>query len=169
MTTSQFPSRLSRATLAMLLAWAFFSSGCGLKQVTFERDAGVTRLFEQGSVLPDHDYYYSGPEAEPLAIVGIRPGYTFEQGLWKKVALSEEQLKAWVWRIDTMTRSTRFHYYGAHIVGPEGDEVGVWYSFLDWVVAEVTPERRVILHTPDNTVIPGMHRQRGLFQTGDPP
>lgn len=133
---------------AALLMLACAASACMTPQVTFRRDAGVNAAFEAAVVLPDYDYYYSGPEAQPLAIVGIRQGQRFEQGLWKKVALSEKQLKDWVWLIDSATRATRDQYYGAKILAPDGTELGIWYSFLDWVVAEVTPDGRVILHTP---------------------
>lgn len=138
--------RLFLTTALLMLACAAFA--CMTSQVTFRRDAGVNAAFEAAIVLPNYDYYYSGPEAQPLAIIGIRQGLRFEQGLWKKVTLSEKQLKDWVWMIDSATSLTRMHYYGAKILAPDGSELGIWYSFLDWVVAEVTPDGLVILHTP---------------------
>jgi hypothetical protein len=134
---------------AALLLLALAATACMTQQVTFKRDAGVNAAFENAVVLPGYDYYYSGPEAQPLAIIGILRGHRFEQGFWKPVALDEAQLKHWVWMIDTATRSTRINYYGAKILAADGSEIGIWYSFLDWVVAEVTPEGVVILHTPD--------------------
>ncbi|MFH1019597.1 MAG: hypothetical protein V1782_03130 [Pseudomonadota bacterium] len=144
--------RQSRTFLiTALVMLAFAAAGCMIPQVTFQRDAGVNAAFEGAVVLPDYDYYYSGPEAQPLAIIGIRHGYRFEQGFWKPVALTEGQLREWVWMIDTATRSTRVSYYGAKILAPDGTEIGIWYSFLDWGVAEVAPDGLVILYTPDNT------------------
>jgi len=138
---------LFTALLMLILA----APACSTSQVTFRRNSEVNAAFEAGRVLPEYRYYYSGPDAEPLAIVGIRREYPFEQGLWKGVALSEAQLRNWVWMIDTSTRSSRIRYYGAQILAPDGKEIGIWYSFLDWVTAEVTPDGMVILHTPDNT------------------
>jgi hypothetical protein len=145
----QQPSQARFFLIAALVILAFTASACTIPQVTFRGDAKVTAAFEAAVVLPDYDYYYSGPEAQPLAIVGIRHGYRFEQGLWKKVALSEKQLGEWVWMIDSATRSTRVNYYGARILAPDGTELGIWYSFLDWVTAKVTPDGLIILYTPD--------------------
>lgn len=153
------PARPFLAAALVMLALA--APGCMTPQVTFQRDAGVNAAFEAAVVLPDYDYYYSGPEAQPLAIIGIRSSYRFEQGFWKPVALSEGQLREWVWMIDTATRSTRIHYYGAKILGPDGAEIGIWYSFLDWVVAEVTPDGLVVLYTPDNTSLDRVRRFGG--------
>jgi hypothetical protein len=152
----------ARFFLVTVLLLALSAQACAISQVTFRRNSEVNAAFEAGRVLPEYQYYYSGPDAEPLAIVGIRREHRFEQGLWKGVALSEAQLRDWVWMIDTATRSTRLRYYGAQILAPDGREIGIWYSFLDWVTAEVTPKGLVILHTPDNT---DSRRMRRFFDT----
>lgn len=153
------PHRQARFFLALALVMlAIAAPACMAQQVIFQRDAGVNAAFEAAVVLPEYNYYYSGPEAQPLAIVGIRREYRFEQGFWKPVALSEGQLKEWVWMIDTATRSTRINYYGSKILAPDGTEIGIWYSFLDRVVAEVAPDGRVILYTPDNTSMDRVRR-----------
>ncbi len=141
--------RRQPATLAVLLLGAIFFSSCALPQVTFRRDATVNAAFEKGRVLPGYDYYYSGPEAQPLAIIGIRHGLAFEPGFWQPITLTEKELRDWLWVLRNDTRSPRNRYHGARIFAPDGTEIGVWFSFLDWVVAEVTPEGQVIVHTPD--------------------
>lgn len=138
-----------RLILAALLAMAV--GACALPQVTFQRDSRIHHTFESGTVLPGYDYYYSGPEAQPLAVLGIRRGLQFEPGLWKRVELTEKGLRDWLWVIRNETRPPRDRYYGAKILAPDGSEVGVWFSFLDWVVAEVTPQGQVIVHTPDQS------------------
>ena len=140
------PNSTHALILAMLLLAA---TACVLPQVTFERDGQVHNAFESGLVLPGYDYYYSGPEAQPLAIVGIRHGLAFEQGFWKKVELDAEGLRDWLWVIKNDTRPPRDRYHGAKILAPDGSELGIWFSFLDWVVAEVGPDGRVVVHTPD--------------------
>ena len=145
--------------LAALLSWAIMTGACALAQVTFQRDAKVNAAFETAVVLPGYDYYYSGPEARPLAIVGIRRGLQFEPGFWKPIALTEKELHDWLWVIRNDTRPPRDRYHGARILAPDGREIGVWFSFLDWVVAEMAPDGRVILHTPDQ----GAPNLRRLF------
>ncbi|MEW6594273.1 MAG: hypothetical protein AB1413_05315 [Thermodesulfobacteriota bacterium] len=137
------------AIFAMLLLLTMAFSACSLPQVTFQRDAKVHAAFEAATVLPGYDYYSSGPEAQPLAIVGIRRGLHFEQGFWKPIALNEKELRDWLWMIGNDTRDPRDRYYGSRILAPDGDEIGIWFSFLDWMVAEITPEGNVVVHTPD--------------------
>lgn len=153
---------LRRLLSTGFLLWAFSAGACSIPQVTFQRDAAVHDAFESAVILPGYDYYYSGPEDQPLAIVGIRRGLSFEPGFWKPIVLTEKQLQDWVWIIQAHTRHTRNRYHGAKILDPDGREIGIWFSFLDWVVAEVTPEGRVIVHTPDQN---DANLQR-LFGTG---
>ena len=135
------------------LALAALIAGCAVKQVTFRENNAINASFETAEVLPGYQYYYSGPEAEPFAILGIRHNLDFEQGLWKKIDLTEAQLKKWLLHFDIRARSTELKYYGNILFGPNGEEIGIWYSFLRWVPARVTEEGRIIIHIPSNTII----------------
>lgn len=146
-------SLIRRLTLATLLDWAMVSGACALPQVTFQRDAKVHAAFEAATVLPEYDYYYSGPEAQPLAIIGIRRDLRFAPGFWQPLALTEKELRDWLWVIRNDTRPPRDRYHGARILAPDGGEIGVWFSFLDWVVAEVAADGQVLLHTPDQNAL----------------
>ena len=122
-----------------------------------KRNAELTTVFESAQVLPDYHYYYSGPEQEPLAILGIRNDYEFDQGLWKTIDLTEAQLQKWLDRLDNSHRSPRWRYYGSYIVDNNGDRVGIWFSFsaLEHITMRVDPEKKWIkVHTPDNTIVP---------------
>lgn len=121
----------------------------------FVEDAELDAIFESGQILPDYQYYYSGPDAEPLAILGIRRDYHFEKGLWKEIALTESQFQKWLERIQNPYRSLRYRYDGSYIVDREGDRVGIWFSVIDRVTARIDSEKKKItVHIPDNTVIP---------------
>jgi hypothetical protein len=88
----------------------------------------VTWLFETYTVLPDHNYYYSGPDGKPDAIIGIDKQYILDTKLWKPVDLTPEQLKKWMNFILDSIGFVPIKIFGAHILNPSGQRVGVWYS-----------------------------------------
>lgn len=123
----------------------------------FVEDNELDATFNAGQVLPDYQYYYSGPDAEPLAILGVRRDYQFEKGLWKEIDLTESQMQKWLERIQNPYRSLRYRYDGSYIVDKEGNRVAIWFSILDRVTAMIDAEKKKItVHTPDNTIIPAI-------------
>lgn len=107
----------------------------------------VTRLFEASTVLPDHNYYYCGPEAEPEAIIGIHSGFAFQGRYWYQVPLTPEQLQSWNRRIDNAHR-IRFAYKGARIMTPDGRQAGVWYSKFEHTVIRFPEPSAILMYTP---------------------
>jgi hypothetical protein len=110
----------------------------------------VNDIFESGQVLDDHHYYYIGPEAEPVAIMGIDNKYELAPSLWKPIKLTPEKLRAWMDRIDNTYRFRHF-YDGAYILDQDGNRVGIWYSRLDWTTIRRGEGNQLIIYTPDTT------------------
>lgn len=111
-------------------------------------DMSVNDTFESGRILADHTYYYSGPEAEPWAIMAIDDRYQLASGLWNKIDLTAEQLDRWMRRIDNRYRFKTF-YRGAVIRDQEGERIGLWYSPWDWTVIRRGEGNEVTIYTPD--------------------
>lgn len=107
----------------------------------------VRKIFESNTVLPDHVYYYSGPEAEPEAIIGIHASFTLQARYWYRVALTREQLQSWNRRIDNAHR-IRLSYKGFRIMTPDGRQVGVFYSKYDHTVIRFPDANTIIMYTP---------------------
>lgn len=117
----------------------------------------VRKIFESNTVLPDHVYYYSGPEAEPEAIIGIQTSFTLQARYWHQVDLTKEQLQAWNRIIDNDHR-IRFAYKGARIMTPDGRQAGVWYSKFENSPSCFPDEKTIILDTPDPPPVRGVIR-----------
>jgi hypothetical protein len=111
------------------------------------RNDEVTKLFEGGTVLPDHVYYYCGPEAEPEAIIAIQAGFAFQGQYWYQVAISPGQLQAWNRRIANEQR-IRLAYKGAKIMTPDGRQAGVWYSPVENTVVRFPDAQTILIYTP---------------------
>jgi hypothetical protein len=92
----------------------------------------VKKTFETYQLPPDHTYYYSGPDAFPRAIIGIRNEYHLESKFWKPVELTQKLLKRWL----EMGGRSRDGYYmnrnGSDILTPDGRQIGIWYSVKNW-------------------------------------
>jgi hypothetical protein len=108
-----------------------FLAGCTGRYGGFVYDEAVDQVFEELTVLPDHRYYYTGPESRPDAIIAIDQRYTLKSEIWKPVEMTSEKLKRWV---DNPARRARFYpyTYGRYIVSDDGQRVGLWYSLKDW-------------------------------------
>lgn len=147
--------RPSQSPCIIFLFIVAISYGCALNienTAFFKEDSELTYRFESAQILTDYQYYYSGPEAEPFAILGIRRDYQFEKGLWKKIDLTESQLKRWMDRIDNPHREARHRYYGSYIVDRGGDRVGIWYALTTRVTTIIKPEEKwITVHIPDQT------------------
>jgi hypothetical protein len=102
----------------------------------------VSQVFESYQVLPEYKYYYYGSDTKPSAIMGIDRNYTLDTRLWKEaVDLTPEQLKKWVDQILAFMPPVRT--YGAYILGPAGEQVGIWYSPYPDAPVAVQPDKRV--------------------------
>ncbi|MCJ7600920.1 MAG: hypothetical protein MUO63_05375 [Desulfobulbaceae bacterium] len=110
----------------------------------------VNDIFESGQVLDNHTYYYIGPDAEPVAIMAIDNKYQLTPSLWKEINLTPGQLKAWMERIDNRYRF-RNRYDGAFILDQDNNQVGMWYSRLDWTTIRRGEGNQLIIYTPDTT------------------
>lgn len=112
------------------------------------RSDEVRKIFESNTVLPDHVYYYSGPEAEPEAIIGIHADFTLQGRYWYRVALTQEKLQDWNRMIDN-THRFRNSYGGARIMAPDGRPAGVWFSKFDHTVIRFPDEKTILMYTPE--------------------
>jgi hypothetical protein len=110
----------------------------------------VNDIFESGQVLADHNYYYIGPDAEPVAIMAIEKKYQLTPSLWKAASLTPGQLSAWIDRIDNKHRFKN-KYDGAMILDQHGNQVGMWYSRLDWTTIQRGEGNLLTIYTPDTT------------------
>lgn len=107
----------------------------------------VNRLFESHQVLENHNYYYSGSNAIPNAIIGIHKDYTLRSELWKPVELTSDHLRQWI-NLMTDYKAYSFRTDGANILDPEGKIIGIWYSRYDETVVKILEDHQVIVYPP---------------------
>jgi hypothetical protein len=133
----------------LVLAVSMFT-GCGGHYGRLAASRDVEQQFENYQVLPDHRYYYSGSVARPRAVIGIHETYTLQSTLWVPVALTQDQLKAWVDYPDPSTKYFQGNN-GAEILTEDGKRIGVWYALIDWrdwATVKMIDEHVVNISTP---------------------
>lgn len=120
----------------VVLAAALFLAGCTVMPTqvkdygSFEPDAAVTQAFETYQVNPDLNYYFSGSEIYPNAIMGLNKKYTLQESLWQKVRMTPKRLKNMVDAMQKKSDEMSLHLRGWSIRDESGREIGVWYSVL---------------------------------------
>ena len=149
------PNRLwviGSTRLLLLVAVAFMASCAGTGNYgKLVPDDNVKKTFETYQLPPNHTYYYSGPDAFPRAIIGIKTEYRLESKFWKPVDLTKTQLKRWL----EMGGRSRDDYYpnknGADILAPDGGKIGIWYAVKNWkdrVTVKMIDDKTVNISPP---------------------
>ena len=130
----------------------------------------VNQIFQKYQVLPQYRYYISGSETKPQAIIGIDRNYTLDTRLWQAVPdLTSEQLKEWVDQM--LSFGPQLYTFGAYILDPNGQKVGIWYSPYNYTTVAVQADNRIEVVPPSYARrVPIPEKWRGLgFDYGSNP
>lgn len=145
---------LTLSAVLITAGCAFTTSQYPLTTIQESRD--VTGQYRSLTINPAYNYYYSGNELQPDAIMGIDKTYEVSSKFWHLVELTPDQLEYWIVWGDRESEfdgfSTRYmgRYMGAYIVDPAGGTIGDWYSKKDWGIFEFPGTNVVIPHPPRN-------------------
>ncbi len=107
--------------------------------------------FEKGIIRPDYNYYYSGAEAYPNAIIGLDRRYLLTNNLWQKVQLTPATLKDWLDYMRLKAVQSRQSLHGFNILDAQGNRIGIWISVLDAIPGiqiKMQPDNGVWIDTP---------------------
>ena len=119
---------LIRLFLALLTAAVLAGCVVGPPGGKWEVESGVLELFESGTILPDHTYYYLGSSAAPDSIIAISNQVTLRTRVWAQVEMSKELLNGWLSWYRTEHYGPGCDYRGGIILTPGGRQAGLWYS-----------------------------------------
>jgi hypothetical protein len=111
---------------------------------------GITRLFESYQIQQDYNYYYSGPDSHPNAILGLDKKYPLATTLWKPFEASSEKLKPLVAGMKEEVYQTNRFLHGFVILDTRGNTIGIWYSVLDARQPVIIHDNGTVdVYTPD--------------------
>ena len=130
--------------LALLATFVLaFLAGCSANYGRLEINSAVEQSFRNYDMLDQYQYYYSGRENKPSAIIGIDPTFQFSSEFWK--AIEPSQFKTMVGR---MKPADYGFLYGAYMIAPDGRKAGVWYSWVNNYTAKFEGDR-IIVFSPE--------------------
>jgi hypothetical protein len=130
--------------LIIIITWRF---GARSGKIRPSRD--VTEAYNSFRVDPNLNYYISGSDIYPNAIIGIDKVWTLESDLWKKKDLISQSMKELVHNMRTKTAEQSLILHGFDIFDNRGRKIGDWFSIMGVITTvEITGERRVIVYTP---------------------
>ena len=138
---------------ALLAAIFLFSGFTGCDNYgKLKRDPSLTKAFQNYQVDDGYTFYYLGRDNRPYAIAGIDPRYTLKSEFWQPMEPKTEQFRImiyWIW--------TEHNYepYGAYIIGPDGNKVGVFYSSIDRVAVYIDKANQTVSLIPDTPYLRG--------------
>jgi hypothetical protein len=139
---------LGRQALLAAFILAFLAS-CSADYGRLEINSAVEQAFKNHEMLDNYQYYYSGRENKPSAIIGIDPAFQFSSKFW--TAIEPLQFRTMVGR---MFPDYGF-LYGAYILAPDGRKAGVWYSWVNIFTAKFEDDRIIVFSPEPYTDVDG--------------
>ena len=117
-----------------------------------EPNGAVTNAFEKYQVNQKYNYFISGSEVYPNAIIGLDKAYALEPDLWKPVEMTPKKLKELVQYMHDKVSTVAFglSLHGFVMLDDKGKQIGVWYSILEAKTSlKMKDEHTVEIVTPD--------------------
>jgi hypothetical protein len=139
----------------LLVAVAFMASCAGTGNYgKLVHNDKVKKAFETYQIPPNHTYYYSGPDALPRAVIGIRNEYHLESKYWKPVELTQKLLKRWLEIVKSSRNGFTLNQNGSDILTPDGRQIGIWYAVKNWkdrVTVKMIDDKKVNVSLPSGS------------------
>jgi hypothetical protein len=116
-----------------------------------EPDSDVKAYFEKYQVNPNMNYYISGSDVYPNAILGLNKSYILDSTIWKKVELTEASLGEMVTDMKTRAMGVGQGMFGFAVRDDRGKQIGIWYSLLTAATSvQMKEDNKVMIYPPDN-------------------
>jgi len=146
--------KLSVFHVLMFMALAFSCLGCaGLlagKYGSMVPDGKASAAFESFQLSAGVNYYVSGSDEYPNAMLGLNREYTLDSTLWKRIEPTPARFRDLVLQMQARAWQIGQRHYGFAVVDDQGRQIGIWYSILAARTPVVMKEdRHVEIYTPD--------------------
>ena len=121
--------------------------GCGSATYgRLESSPEITKVFKDGKILSSYQYYVSGFQRIPYAIMAVDRNFQLRSGGWQALDMDTAALNQIVFRMDTVYSLTP---RGAWIVDNEGNRLGVWYSSQYHTTVERRQNNQILVGSPE--------------------
>ena len=112
-------------------------------------DRSVTGVFETFQINPNYNYYYSGSDVYPNALIGLDKKYKIEPDLWKKMEPASGGFKDMISQMQSKASSIGQSQHGFAIIDDKGRSIGAWYSILSAATTvKMLDDQTVLIYQP---------------------
>lgn len=138
----------------ILAVMALIFAGCSAPiSGRLQGSAEITEMFKSSRILPDHQYYISGFQRLPYAIIAIDNNYQLQSSRWQPIDMNPTSLNQIIYRME--------HVYslnprGAWILDHEGNRMGIWYSSQYQTLVKREKDNRLVVVSPDPPELRGI-------------
>lgn len=144
-------SILAGMVMLLLIVWSLSDDRYG----QLRPSKAATDAFETFQVDSEKEYYLSGSDVYPSAIIGIDKSRTLVTDLWKKRDLTAEGMKGLVGNMHSRAMEHLAFLQGFDILDDRGAKIGEWFSLQGInIVIRMKSEDRVSISTPPLDVYP---------------
>ena len=114
-------------------------------------DDAVRKHFEAFRIDPGLNYYYSGSDAAPNALMGLKKHYILDNDLWKTIEPNPKAFREIIRSMQDKAMTFNKLQYGFVIKDDQGKPIGVWYSILDvkTMIVKMGEGNKVVVYTPE--------------------
>jgi hypothetical protein len=129
--------------IGVLAVAVMLVAGCsGANRGGLRNSREVGRAFEVFHADANYRYWYYNQENSPYAVVGLQQPYRLEDINWREVDPNSKTFEKVVGLVQNFPVRGSFTY-GAYILDPQAQQIGMWYSSLDAGI-NVNPETKVV-------------------------
>ena len=124
-------------------------------------NADVTQSFERFEINPNFNYFISGSEPYPNALIALDKTYTLEPTLWKKVEFTPQTFRTLITDMQNKAILGGEIQIGFSILDGNRRAIGAWYSLRDfptWV--KMAGDKTVVIPPPDSSTYERRERVR---------
>jgi hypothetical protein len=142
---------LAVAAILVIAYWRF--SGGRYGKLRPSREATIA--YESFRVDSNRNYYSSGSDLYPNAIMGMDKSRAVGPDLWKKQDLTVEGMKMLVESMSTKAMEQGASLHGFDILDEKGVKIGDWFSIPGLnIMIRTEGENRVVVSTPPLDIYP---------------
>jgi len=134
------------AVVALLIVIPRFS---GRRYGSLRPSMETTSAYLSSQVNPGMNYYLSGSDVYPHAIIGVKKEWTLESDLWKPLDLDPKTLSELIFNMKSQGLGRGAIPYGFEIVDNRGQRIGDWFALPGRnITVWIKGENKFTLSTP---------------------
>lgn len=98
---------------------------------SFAPDNAAKSFFETYQINNDYEYYFSGSDTYPVALLALHKSYKMGNDLWRPISLTPALMEQLVANMQTKLTSCCYqNQFGFNIYDHKGKLIGMLYSYL---------------------------------------